>query len=214
MKALQEQSLCLTEKIDDVYHIAANNLYQDPKKLWAIFEEIYHHSKSYEEYALSLQDSLNKAQAIATCEKRIINISDMIQKTFANKYAYFSVQHSLPGKTNLMKALIQEAVEASIDSLLEIGLKEDYHINLKIQPNCTIIEIILDTTEHKLDQDQVQQSLEKARLFALLDEGLIGIYRTENHLVFTLVYNYTDSNPDISADCPAEIRFSKDAKPL
>ena len=198
MNALHEHSLCLIEKIDDIYHSkthhigsekATKNLYDDPQKLWSIFEEIYHHSKSYEEYALSLADSFQKAQIISSDKKEAINLEDILRTTFANRYTDLTVTNFPNAKsTQPHKVFFAKAVEEAIKSLLEIGHKDDYQINLHIGHESISIEIALHITNKPINNGDIQLSLQKARLFSLLDEGFVGILRTENSLIFTIVY--------------------------
>ena len=156
------------------------------------FEEIYNYSKSYEEYASSLHESLSYAQQIVDSTKTTIDFPDLLKTTFANRYDSLTIDYSnADSSIQATRKFFLESVKSSIHSLFEMGKKDDYKVNLRISDTCIRIDIILDTETRPINTEHIQRCLEKARLFALLDKGFVGISRLENQLVFTLVYNYT-----------------------
>jgi hypothetical protein len=50
------------------------------------------------------------------------------------------------------------------------------------------IEIFYKSVAMNLDNVKLQLALEQARLFALLDAGVIDLYKGENVIILTIVY--------------------------
>lgn len=203
--ALREQSLSFLEEIEDIcvnanksaQNIIHKTLQTDNILFFAIFNKIYCCSKSYEEYLSSLQDTILRAQNIILGKKEIVSVENILRYKFASRYNKLIVTkypslvermnsnaHTLP---HIKKTFFIAAVESSIETILtlskscNITLHED-NISLKI-------EIAFDIDEYSPSNNIVQHSIEKARLYALLDDGFVSIYRSEHTLVITIVYS-------------------------
>ena len=206
LSALREEVLYFMEEIEDMCSNNADTsciLYKDHRQLLTAFEKIYSYSKNHEEYILSLQDSIADSHKIILGTKSEISIEDILKSKFAHKYDSLTINKHVnsqcepPSNTSLVnnstmsvvkKIFFREAVETAIESILTMSSKNNCGISLCEQNNSISIEIRFDLDKYSISNSQIQEALEKARLFALLDEGFIGLYHSEDALIITIVY--------------------------
>jgi hypothetical protein len=187
IRSLHESSMCLSENIDDLIlnNKTQNNRYSD---LIKTLESIYNYSKNHEDHISSLKDSLSLAQEISTQPKRYLDVAGMIQTRFGGLYRSLTINRSSVLNNRIFHP---GAMENALYHILS-SLPKDNNTVIALDEGAVSgpvsIEIFYKSTDHSIDSDKLQLGLKQARLFALIDEGMIGLYKGEGVIIITIVY--------------------------
>ena len=180
LQTLEAKSSCFIEDIEDLCD------QQGGKNFLSLFEDIYSYSRSYEAHISSLRDSMTEAQQILKKGKVAFDITKLLRSAECFGSSAM-VSNRWIKETSFM--FYPAAIEKTILHIVSISPEKNYALRLDQSDEKISIEIEFDVSKDDIDDDLVQNSLEKARLFALLNEGFIGLFGTKNKLLFTIVYH-------------------------
>jgi|GEM_PF-5352958 len=186
--ALQESSVCLSENIDDIILDNKDATESKSSRLISALENIYRYSKNHEEHVKALRESLALVQEISAQKKCSVDIADMIQNQFGKLYRSLAINRSSVLNNREFYPGALENTLRQIFAAFPDG--SDLILSLSEAPigGPVTIEIFYKPVAMNLDSVKLQLALEQARLFALLDAGVIDLYKGENVIILTIVY--------------------------
>ena len=146
--------------------------------------------EAHAEYCLSLQESMLHGQKIALGDKSYVDIQNLLNE-FANKYNVLTIQDykNCTYSTSVVKSMFfEDALKAMLNIILTIGTQDNCNIHLNEQSGFTHIEIKFDIDQSKATPIKVERAINKARLFALLDDGVIKVFYLQDTLIIAIIF--------------------------
>lgn len=194
MKSLQEHSKCISEHIDDIIlHNKTLRKEEAAKMLTNTLVQIYNYTTKHTKRIESIEGLIDTAWKSAQTPKMEIDFNSLIETVCIDKVYSLTAnkEHSIskvsrkPFYPDAVDSTLQYALEAFEDnSQIAISLTDNaYDISIDITHN-----IEENATLTPLDNFKLQSAIEKARLFALLDEGVINLHTEQNKIVVSIKY--------------------------
>ncbi len=185
--ALQESSICLSENIDD-FMVDNESLKQlNPDEFIRVLESIYLCSLDHAKHVASLKTAIILAQKISGHSRCYLDIGALIQTKFAGLYDSLTINRPNILNNSLFHV---EAFENTVGHIL-LAIQNRGYIAISLTETALDGPITLEIFcryKKPIDATTFQLAVEHARLFALIDEGIVGFYKDENIMVITIVY--------------------------
>ena len=210
MRSVEESAECLSENINDaidnviLYNRAISTIMSKTataEALMATLEQIYGYSKDHKAYVASLKDTISKAIDITQLPRISIDIEAILHENLENKCKTITRHNKDDNLGSHSKTLFYpEALGSVLQSLLS-AFDDRSRLSVEIVGDGAetriagdlVIEFVYDISapEHEknhIDNTKLHSAIEKARIFALLDEGIISLYNGADSIVVTVIY--------------------------
>lgn len=194
MKSLQEHSKCMSEHIDDIIlHNKTLKKEEAAKLLINTLDQIYNHSITHTERIANIEGLIGAAWKSVQTPKMEIDFNNLIETVCIDKVYSLTAnkEHSISKISR--NPFYPDAVATTLKYALE-AFEENNQIAISLTDNTYGISIDIthnieeNATLTPIDNLKLQSAIEKARLFALLDEGVINLYTEQNKIVISIKY--------------------------